>query len=73
MPKSWALNALVKKEVVFLYEQDIRLMVKKSQAFEAFILALTAFLSSKDQCEVRPKNFPQEESWIEVPKKDIIW
>ena len=67
------LTSLVKKDVAFLYEQDIRLMVKKPHAFDAFVLALTALLKSKGQCENRPKGFPKEESWIELPKRDIIW
>ena len=40
---------------------------------DAFILALTALLKSKGQCESRPKGFPKEESWIDHPKRDIIW
>lgn len=67
------LMCLVKKDVAFLYEQDIRLMVKKPHAFDAFILALTALLKSKGQCESKPKGFPKEESWIDLPKHDIIW
>lgn len=67
------LDALVKKNIAFLYEQDIRLMVKNAQAFDAFVCALTAVLKTKGQCIERPKRFPQDEAWIEVPKQDIIW
>ncbi len=67
------LQSLVNRDIAFLYEQDIRLMTKNAQAFDAFICALTALLKQKGQCEPRPKDFPSEETWIEVPKQDIIW
>lgn len=67
------LQSLVSRDIAFLYEQDVRLMVKSAQAFDAFICALTAVLKTKGQCIDRPKQFPQEEGWIEIPKQDILW
>lgn len=67
------LMALVKRDIAFLYEQDVRLMIASGHAFDAFICALTAVLKTKGQCLPRPKDFPPEESWIEVPAQDIIW
>lgn len=67
------LKALVDREIAFLYEQDVRLMVQNPQAFDSFLAALTAILKFKNQCESKPDGFPQEEGWIEIPKKDIIW
>jgi len=67
------LMALVKRDIAFLYEQDVRLMVANPNAFDAFICALTALLKTKGQCEPRPAGFPIDEAWIEIPAKDIIW
>lgn len=67
------LMALVKQNIAFLYEQDVRLMVANGHAFDAFICALTAVLKTKGQCEAPPQGFPAEEAWIEIPQQDIIW
>lgn len=67
------LKELVRREIAFLYEQDVRLMIESSYAFDAFICALTAVLCYKGQCEKRVKGFPKREGWIEIPKLDIIW
>lgn len=67
------LKELVRREIAFLYEQDVRLMVENTHAFDAFICALTAVLKYKGQCEKRVKGFPSQEGWIEIPKLDILW
>ncbi len=67
------LKELVRREIAFLYEQDVRLMVESGNAFDAFICALTAVLKFKGQCERPPKGFPTREGWIEIPKESIVW
>jgi predicted nuclease with RNAse H fold len=67
------LMALVKQNIAFLYEQDVRHMVQNGHAFDAFICALTAVLKTKGQCETRPKDFPKDEAWIDLPSTSIIW
>lgn len=67
------LRELIKRAGVFIYEQDVRLMVTNANAFDAFLCALTAVLKYKGQCEERPKNFPKSEGWIEIPKENINW
>jgi predicted nuclease with RNAse H fold len=67
------LKELVRREIAFLYEQDVRLMVESGNAFDAFICALTAVLKFKGQCEKKPKGFPVSEGWIEIPKETIVW
>jgi hypothetical protein len=67
------LKELVRREIVFLYEQDVRLMVENPNAFDAFICAMTAILKFKGQCEKRPRDFPRDEGWIEIPKESIVW
>jgi hypothetical protein len=67
------LKALVEKNVAFVYQQDIRAMVGKHSAFEAFISGLTAYLKFRGQSEKRPKSFPRGAAWIEFPKADISW
>ncbi len=66
------LNLWNEKEKSFIYQKDFKIMVKDVFAFEAFICAYTAFLSSKQLCEPRPKGFPKNEAWIAFPKLDGI-
>lgn len=67
------LKALAEHNVAFVYEQDHRLMIENTQAFEAFICALTAFLEHIGQNEKRPQGFPIGEDWIAFPKEKIDW
>lgn len=67
------LKELQRRNIAFLYEQDVRQMIDNSNAFDAFICALTAVLKFKNQCEKRPKDFPKSEGWIEIPNEDIVW
>ncbi len=67
------LKEMVRREIAFLYEQDVRLMVESASAFDAFICAMTAVLKFKGLCEKRPKDFPNGAGWIEIPKENIIW
>lgn len=64
---------LVRREIAFLYEQDVRMLVENVHAFDAFLCAITAMLQFQGQCEKKPKDFPSGGGWIEIPKTDIIW
>lgn len=67
------LKALVEREICFIYQQDMKLMVDNSMAFDAFICALTGFLKFRGQTEKPPAGFPKQEPWIDFPLKDINW
>ena len=67
------LNKLTDKGLVFLYEQDRRLMVKSHYNFEAFLGAFTGVLSFVGQCGKPPHNFPETKSWVEFPKEKLDW
>ncbi|MNL52784.1 hypothetical protein D3C87_1759860 [compost metagenome] len=67
------LQGLSAHNVAFVYDQDVKLMIENSHAFEAFICALTAFLEFKGQTESRPEGFPEKEDWIAFPKISIKW
>lgn len=69
----YILSRLVELNVAFIYQQDLRAMVENSQAFDAFIGALTAYLKFRGECEKTPKDFPKVENWIEIPKQEITW
>jgi len=58
---------------IFIYDKDLDSMITHLNCFHSFINAFTLFLESKDQCESRPKNFPQKSTWVEIPKKKIDW
>lgn len=61
------LNQLTKRNVVFLYHQDMKTLIERAQAFDAFLCALTAVFKFNNKVEPRPKNFPKREAWIEIP------
>lgn len=67
------LNKMMDKNLAFIYDQDVKLLVDSPQAFDAFICALTGLLSFLGHCEPRPKGFPRAESWIDIPKKIFPW
>ena len=69
----YILKTLIEKEIAFIYQQDLKVMVENSQAFDAFMGALTAFLKFRGQTEKPPLDFPKHESWIEFPKQNIQW
>ncbi|MCB9026676.1 MAG: DUF429 domain-containing protein [Bdellovibrionaceae bacterium] len=64
---------LIQKDFTFIYSEDIKTLIANTHAFDAFLCGLTAVLKFTQQVEKRPKGFPKSESWIEIPKKDIIW
>ena len=69
----YILKTLIEKEIAFVYQQDLKLMVEHNVVFEAFLCALTAFLKYRGQTEKRPHGFPKEEAWIDFPLQKIRW
>jgi hypothetical protein len=67
------LRTLIDRDIAFIYQQDLRLMVENNVCFEAFICALTGFLKYRGQTEKRPALFPKDELWIDFPKQKISW
>lgn len=65
------LLSLNEKDIAFIYNQDMKQMVENNHAFEAFLCGFTAYLKFKGVTEKRPKNFPENEDWIEFPQKDL--
>lgn len=63
------LQSVSENKNIFIYHQDLKVMVENHHAFEAFVCAYTAFLKFKKQTENRPKNFPKDEFWVEFPKE----
>ncbi len=67
------IDALAEKEIVFIYQQDAKLLSENGHAFEAFICAVVAFLQNKQAIEDRPEDFPEKEDWLSIPKEKIVW
>lgn len=67
------LQHLADKNLAFVYQQDLKLMIENNHAFEAFLCAMTAFLSYRKQTESKPADFPKNETWIEFPRKKLDW
>jgi hypothetical protein len=67
------LTMLLSRDIAFIYHQDLKIMVENNHAFEAFLCALTAFLRHRKQTESAPDGFPEGESWIDFPTKNIRW
>jgi hypothetical protein len=66
-------SKLIERDIAFIYDQDVRILIENNQAFEAFLVALTSVLAFKGQCEARPKDFPKSESFPAVPRLDLQW
>ena len=69
----YILKTLMDKEIAFIYQQDLKMMVENGQAFDALLCALNGFLKHRGQTELPPGSFPKRESWIEFPKQVIQW
>lgn len=65
------LSALIEKEFLFIYQQDLSKLIDNPNAFESMICALTAYLKYINQTEEPPKGFPDQEGWVEFPKIDF--
>lgn len=52
---------------MFIYNQDIQVMIESPQAFHAFLVAITTFLESQGQTVRKPVGFPRGESWVSFP------
>lgn len=61
------LNKLVDQGALFLYHQDMAKLIQNGHGFDSLICALTAQLEFLGKTEARPKDFPQEDSWIAIP------
>lgn len=61
------LENLVKRDVVFIYQQDFHKLISNIDSFDAFISAFTGFLKYRGQCEKPPKDFPLRDGWIDFP------
>lgn len=67
------LEALTENGVIFIYQQDSKLLAENAHAFEAFICAVVSYLQNKNAVEERPEDFPEKEDWMSVPKEKIVW
>ncbi|MBK9294452.1 MAG: DUF429 domain-containing protein [Oligoflexia bacterium] len=61
------LDQLIKRDIVFVYQQDYQRLIHNCDAFEAFFNAYTGFLKSQNLCEPQPKDVPLAQGWIEFP------
>lgn len=61
------LEALAKKENLFLYDKDARKLIHSLAAFDAFLCAYTALLCKSGRTLPHPKGFPVQSGWVEVP------
>ncbi len=71
--RHFILRTLIERDIAFIYQQDLRLMVENTVCFDAFVCALTGFLSYRGQTEKKPIGFPRDEGWIEFPRQKINW
>lgn len=67
------LHQLMERNIAFIYDQDMKIMVESPEAFEAFLCAMTAVLKFKGQVEKPPRGYPRGEAWIEIPLQTIEW
>lgn len=61
------ISKLMSEENIFIYEGDFKKICLNLTAFDSFLCGYTGFLSKIGKCEKRPKSFPKQSSWVEVP------
>lgn len=61
------LQHLIQHFELFIYERDLRKLSQSLTAFDAFICALTAWLSHQGVCTPPPKGFPVDSGWVQFP------
>ena len=71
--RAFVIQKLMEKDIAFIYDQDVKILMESPQAFDSFMCALTGLLSFQGQCEERPKGFPRSEAWIEIPQQSLKW
>lgn len=69
--RQYILDALLAKDLIFVYQQDYQRLIHNLDTFEAFFSALTGFLKYKGLCEKQPSDVPLKQGWIEFPKTDM--
>lgn len=67
------IHRLMDRNLTFIYDQDVRTLIENPHAFDSFLCALTGWLAFCGQCEPRPKGFPKNEGWIQIPKHTLSW
>lgn len=65
------IKRIVECGLVFVYEQDIKILSQTPAAFDAFICGLTAYIHDIGGSEDRPSGFPKKESWFTFPKENF--
>lgn len=65
--RDYVLKKLSEELDLFLYEQDRTTLMESLVAFDSLWASLSAFWAYQKKTEVRPKSFPKQETWIEVP------
>ncbi len=72
MCRAAILEKLSQAKIAFFYNQDIRAMVGRAQAFDALLAAFTGYLEFRGMTEERPPHFPAGESWVTFPKVGLV-
>jgi hypothetical protein len=67
------ISKLMDRNLTFIYQDDVRVLTENPHAFDSFICALTGWLSFQGLCETRPKGFPKNEAWVQIPKRHLVW
>lgn len=66
--RSSFMEELLKQDKIFIYNQDLKKIIKDAHVFESFINAFTVYLAAHNKTEPVPKGFPKNEPWVLFPK-----
>jgi hypothetical protein len=67
------LTRMTDRNLTFIYDQDVKILTENAHAFDSFLCALTGWLAFQGMCEARPKSFPKNEGWVQIPKENLVW
>ncbi len=63
------LKSIENSKMVFIYEQDRKMLIDNPGCFEAFICGLVGYLKYQRQLQKRPKGFPGRSVWPLLPSE----
>lgn len=67
------LQALVDKSGIFIYQQDLKVLIESYHAFDALICALMGHWAQAGKAEPAPADFPKHAGWAIFPKSSGVF
>lgn len=67
------LQSLIDKTGLFIYQQDLKILIESYHAFDSLICAIVGQLHSQGKAEPAPDDFPAKAGWAVFPKSTGVF